>query len=221
MQALTQEAPKPMLEVHGRPILAHLVDHLRQAALKDILIVTGYRAEQIESYFAGTAGVLFRRQEVLNGTARAALLAQDFVGTDNFLLTYADILVVPEAYREIAARLEGVEAVLAVKDVEDPYQGAAVYVQGERVANILEKPAKGTSATNWNSAGFYCFRPSIFARLAAVPLSPRGEYEITDAIRLLLASGALVGFYAIPGWWRDIGRPSDLAEARQYLDPAR
>ncbi len=48
-------------------------------------------------------------------------------------------------------------------------------------------------------------------------MSPRGEYELTDAIRTLLAKGLPVGYYPIPGWWRDVGRPEDLAAAEQML----
>jgi dTDP-glucose pyrophosphorylase len=221
MQGLTDEAPKPMLPIRGRPMIAHLIDHLRRAGLREILIVTGYRAEQIESYFAAgpgaCPGILFRRQEVRDGTARAALLARDFIGGDSFLLTYGDILVAPEAFQEMIAGMDGYEAVVAVKHVGDPYQGAAVYAEGGRVTRIVEKPPRGTSTTRFNSAGFYGFRPSIFEHFAATPLSPRGEYEITDGIRLLLATGAPVGLYAIPGWWRDVGRPDDLAEAEREL----
>jgi dTDP-glucose pyrophosphorylase len=221
MQGLTEAVAKPMLSIGGRPMLAHLVDNLRHAGLRDILIVTGYRAEQIERYFAEGAGerpgLLLRRQQVRDGTARAALLARDFAGADSFLLTYGDILVAPEAYQGLIAGVEGCEAVLAVKQVEDPYQGAAVYVEGDRVTRIIEKPPRGASTTHFNSAGFYGFRPSIFDHFAAAPLSPRGEYEITDAIRLLIATGAPVGIYAIPGWWRDVGRPDDLAKAEREL----
>jgi dTDP-glucose pyrophosphorylase len=217
MQERTAELPKPMIGLAGRPLVAHIVENLRLAGLTDLLMVTGYRAEQVEAHFAGERGIAFRRQQPLDGTARAALLAREFAASEPFLLTYGDILVGPEAYAGIIERLEGAQAVVAVKYVDDPYQGAAVYVEGERVTRIMEKPAKGASATHWNSAGFYCFQPSIFEYLARVPLSPRGEYELTDAIRLLLDAGAPVGHYAIRGWWRDVGRPEDLAEAERHL----
>lgn len=217
MQALTASQPKPMIEVRRKPILGHVVENLRQAGFSQMLIVTGYRAEQVESYFAGQPGVTFRRQVVRDGTARAALLAREFAGEESFLLTYADILVAPHAYEQMAARLNAVEAVLAVKWVEDPYQGAAVYTEGDLVTDIIEKPARGASRTHWNSAGFYCFRPGIFEHLAAVALSARGEYELTDAVRSLLSAGVPVGYYGITGWWRDVGRPDDLAAAEEML----
>ena len=212
MQTLTGSVPKPMLEVAGRPLLAHVIENLREAGLQEFLVVTGYLAEQVESCFAGAPGIEFRRQEVLNGTARAAVLARHWGGADDFLLTFGDILTEPEVYVAMARKLSGYEAVLAVKHVDDPWQGAAVYAEGEQVNRIIEKPAKGTSTTHWNSAGIYCFRASVWAELARVPLSPRGEYELTDAIRLLVEGGAPVTFYAIPGWWRDVGRHEDLRE---------
>jgi len=213
MQGLTEASPKPMLQIRGRPILAHQLERLREAGLREFLIVTGYRAEQVEGFFHAHQGVSFRRQATPDGTARAALLARDFAGEENFLLTYGDIFTAAQTYREAASRLADAEAALAVKQVEDPYQGAAVYVEGDRVTRIVEKPPRGGSATSWNSAGVYCFRPSIFERLAQVGISPRGEYELTDAIALLVASGARVAWYAIPGWWRDLGRPEDLLAA--------
>jgi NDP-sugar pyrophosphorylase family protein len=210
MQSLTDEKPKPLLQIGGRPLLARVVESLRQAGLREFCIVTGYRAEQIESYFAPEPGITFRRQEVRDGTARAAQLALEWAGDDDFLLTYGDILTEPVVYTAMAQKLPGYEAVLAVKHVPDPWQGAAVYADGERVTRIIEKPPQGTSTTKWNSAGIYCFRPSLWPELARVPVSPRGEYELTDAVRLLLECGAPVTYYAIPGWWRDVGRPEDL-----------
>src|SRR6266850_7103465 len=129
MQGLTAEAPKPMLPAGGRPILERLLERLIEAGYTEALIVTGYRAESIEDYFRGYRLPLrFVRQSTINGTATAALLARDFVGSDDFLLTYGDILTGASCYRDILETLRPeVEAVLAVKEVEDPYRGAAVY----------------------------------------------------------------------------------------------
>src|SRR5207247_7882940 len=104
-----------------------------------------------------------------------------------------------------------VEAMLAVKEVEDPYRGAAVYAGAARqVTRIVEKPPRGESATRWNSAGIYAFRPSIFAELQRAPKSPRGEYELTSAVAQSIESGKLLRIFPIEGDWKDIGRPEDL-----------
>src|SRR5258708_22952331 len=93
MQGLTADLPKPMLPLGGRPILEHLLERLIEARYSEALIVTGYRAESIEDYFRDFRLPLrFVRQVEINGTATAALLARDFVGSDDFLLTFCDIL---------------------------------------------------------------------------------------------------------------------------------
>jgi dTDP-glucose pyrophosphorylase len=101
--------------------------------------------------------------------------------------------------------------VVAVKAVDDPWQGAAVYEDHGRVQRIIEKPAKGTSTTQWNSAGFYVLRPVIFDYLARLKPSPRNEYELTSAIEAMLADGLDLRTSPVQGNWRDVGRPEDLA----------
>jgi NDP-sugar pyrophosphorylase family protein len=216
MGKLTGKLPKPMLPVSGKPLLEHILDRLREAGFESVLIVTGYLAEKIESHFAKyPMRVEFVRQAVTNGTARAALLGREFAGQDPFLLTYGDILAEPEDYRGLVQLMSqpDVEAVIAVKHVPDPYQGAAVYERDGQVTRIVEKPPPGTSTTNWNSAGVYAFRPGIFDELAAVPLSERGEYELTSAITEMLAKGKRLLLYELRGEWRDVGRPEDLRAA--------
>lgn len=221
MKSLTDDCPKPMLPLSGRPLLAHLTERMEQAGVRDILIVTGYRAETIEDYFRqhppATARLSYRLQQPQDGTGSAALLAREFVGNEPFLLTFGDILVDSETYRAMFRVFAGAEAVLAVKQVDDPYQGAAVYVDGGRVARVIEKPPKGTSTTHWNNAGVYCVGPGIFDELARLKLSPRGEYELTDAIQQMLAAGVQFGWHEIKGFWRDVGRPEDLPQAEDHV----
>jgi dTDP-glucose pyrophosphorylase len=175
----------------------------------------------VQSYFAAHppahAKVSYVAQEKQDGTGSAALLAREFAAGDPFLMTYGDNIVEPQVYRDILAKAEGAEMALAVKYVDDPYQGGAVYTEGDRVTRIIEKPPQGTSTTHWNNAGIYVFRPSIFEALDRVELSPRGEYELTDAVYAIVNSGKPVHWYAIEGFWRDIGRPEDLPEAEKYL----
>src|SRR5207245_212345 len=95
MGELTNEQPKPMLKVQGKPILEHILEGLVSAGIREIFIVTGFRAEVIEDYFAEGqkwgARMAYGRQLVQDGTGKAPELAKPFVGTDEFLLTYGDI----------------------------------------------------------------------------------------------------------------------------------
>ncbi|MBI1786551.1 MAG: nucleotidyltransferase family protein [Acidobacteria bacterium] len=217
MKQLTLERPKPMLPLEGRPILEHLLDRLRSAGCGAALIVTGYRAEVIEDHLRSyPLPLCFRRQELLRGTAPATLLAEEFAGGGDFLFTFGDILTSAREYRGIVERLRAdpqCEAAVGVKWVDDPWQGAAVYEREGVVTRIIEKPPRGESTTHWNSAGLYAFRSSIFPELQRVPLSPRGEYEITSAVAQLLEQGRKLLLHPIADPWRDIGRPEDLDAA--------
>ena len=225
MGSLTQQIPKPMLLVHGRPMLDHILEHLEAAGVVRFLIVVGFQGDTIRAHFEKTnppsqttdskeRQIEFVRQNPVNGTGSGALLARPFVGGQPLLLSYGDILCDPSEYRrtiDLVSADPQTAASVAVKAVDDPWQGAAVYEQGGRISRIVEKPPKGTSTTSWNSAGFYAFRPVIFDYLAKLEPSPRGEYELTSALAAMLADGLDLRISPVEGPWRDVGRPEDLA----------
>ncbi|MGH7820880.1 MAG: nucleotidyltransferase family protein, partial [Candidatus Binatia bacterium] len=179
MKDLTEEIPKPMLPIRGRPLLEHIFDALREVGIERYTVITGYRAESIESHFGDGSRfggeIRYRRQETRDGTARALLLAREAVGGRAFLLAWGDILTERSNYGGLLRAFSdsGSDGVLAVNWVEDPCRGAAVYVDREnRIERIVEKPPPGTASTHWNNAGIGVFRPSIFDFAAAVPPSP-------------------------------------------------
>lgn len=213
MGAMTEQLPKPMLPIAGRPMLEHILERLSAAGIQRFLIVVGYQRKAIESYFqSSNFNLQFQVQAPVNGTGSAALLARQFTGGNPFLLSFGDILCSPAEYaRAIETLDDNTQAVLAVKAVDDPWQGAAVYAENGFIERIIEKPPKGTSTTPWNSAGFYCFRPTIFDYLAALKPTIRNEYELTSAIDAMLADDLQLRISPIKGEWRDVGRPEDLA----------
>ncbi len=218
MGSTTQETPKPMLPIHGRPMLEHIFDRLTAVGVERFLVVTGFHHEIIEQHFRDwRLPVEFRLQDPANGTGSAAMLAKEFAGNAPFLLTYADILCDPSEYVRCVTALDGsppAAAVVAVKAVDDPWQGAAVYDDGAgEITRIVEKPPKGTSTTHWNSAGLYAFRPVLFDYLDRVQPSPRNEYELTSALESMVEDKLPLRISPIQGEWRDIGRPEDLAAA--------
>jgi dTDP-glucose pyrophosphorylase len=215
MGAITQEVPKPMLPVRGKPMMEHIMDRLAEAGIRSFLIVVGYQGELIEKHFGRwRLPVEFLVQDPVNGTGSAAMLAKEFAGDEPFLLTFGDCLCDAAEYVRMRGILEShsqTAAVLAAKDIEDPWQGAAIYEESGRITRIIEKPPKGTSTTSWGSAGFYGFRPVIFDYLARLTPSVRNEYEITSAFEMMLSDGLELRISPVLGDWRDVGRPEDLA----------
>lgn len=224
MGNLTRETPKPMLLIHGRPMLEQILERLATAGIQQFFIVTGYHHEILEEHFRSwPLAIEFRVQEPVNGTGSAARLARNFTRNEPFLLTYADILCDASEYVRCGAILDentSTAAAIAVKAVDDPWEGAAVYEEQGRVRAIIEKPPKGTSTTHWNSAGLYAFRPILFDYLDCLQPSPRNEYELTSALAVMLADGLELRISAIEGEWRDVGRPEDLAAMNESSTPA-
>ena len=220
MGELTKETPKPLLPIHGRPMLEHILGRLTSAGIENFFVVVGFRHELIEQYFQGSRFQLeFRVQDVVNGTGSATRMAKEFTRGEPFLLTYADIFCDPEEYVRCGSVLKhfpNAAAVLAVKAVDDPWQGAAVYEENGRIRQIVEKPPMGASTTQWNSAGFYAFRPILFKYLEQLQPSPRGEYELTSALDAMLEDGLELRISPIEGRWRDVGRPEDLAAVSNW-----
>jgi NDP-sugar pyrophosphorylase family protein len=215
MGEITAETPKPMLSVHGRPILEHILERLAAAGAERFLLVVGYHREIIQEHFRNwRLPIEFRVQDPVDGTGSAARLGREFADNAPFLLTFGDILCEPSAYVNCARVLAdhpATQAVLGVKDVDDPHRGAAVYVENGTIRRIIEKPPIGTSTTRWTSAGLYAMRPVVFPYLDRLEPSVRNEYELTTIFDRMLEEGLELRIAAIDGAWRDVGRPEDLA----------
>ena len=217
MRELTQELPKPMLPVRGKPVLEHIITGLRDAHVTEILIVVGWQADVVSDFFGDGSKlgvqIQYTTQTVQDGTGKVVELAREFAGADPFVLSYGDILVAPENYRRIGQALSGAEAVVSVKRNEDVSQGGAVFVNDKfELIDLREKPKPGEPTSPWYNAGIYAFRSSIFDYVATLERSPRGEYELTDAIRHLAQAGNKVQALELAGDWADVRDPEILAQ---------
>jgi len=232
MRELTNALPKPMLHVQGRPILEHILAGLKSAGIREAFIVTGYRAETIEGHF-GTGErlgmrIAYGRQVVQDGTGKAPELAREFVGSDPFLLTYGDILVAPETYAQMVQRFdEGkFSGVITVTPGEDVTKGGLnLFDDDFCLTRVVEKPSAGEVARLqkqgllkmvWYNAGIYVFRPVLFEFTGRLAKSPRGEYELTDAVNQMAQAGHKMAGLRIPGRWVDVRDPEVLAALEQH-----
>ncbi|MDB6032076.1 MAG: Nucleotidyl transferase [Verrucomicrobiales bacterium] len=231
MRDLTNERPKPMLHVQGKPILEHIIDGLIETGIREFFVVTGFRAEVIEEYFGDGAkkgvSIHYGRQLVQDGTGKAPELAKAFVGESPFLLTYGDILVKPDTYQRMVARFnqDSFSGLLTVTGSQDVTKGGIIFFDNHFcVKRIVEKPSAAQleeltregwlkpGAIAWYNAGIYIFRPSIFEFTGRLEKSPRGEYELTDAMSAFLQAEHRLAGLEIQGRWVDVRDPEVLAE---------
>ena len=238
MKDLTQEIPKPMLKTPDqrtgtpKPILQHIMEGLMAAGIDQFCIVTGFRADVVEGFFGDGSKfgckIQYVRQEVQDGTGKAPELAKDFVGSDPFLLTYGDILVVPQTYKDMVARFQGAtngtfDGVITVTPGQDVSKGGLNFFCPEFcLQQVVEKPSPAqveqytkegfikTGEPVWYNAGIYIFKPVLFQFTAKLQKSPRGEYELTDAINGMCKAGFKLAGLKIAGRWVDVRDPETL-----------
>ena len=215
MRELTNSIPKPMVEVSGKPILSYIVEGLRDCGVRRLLIIVGYKKEAVMHHFGDGsnfgAEVVYLEQVTQDGTGKVVVLAREFCDSDPFILSYGDILVDPTCYGALAQPGEA-DAILTVRYAEDTSKGGAVYLNERfEVTDLREKQASEKTRTNWYNAGLYCFKPTIFPYVERLEKSPRGEYELTDAIHAMVQSGRKVQAIEIKGFWADVRDPEVLS----------
>jgi UDP-N-acetylglucosamine diphosphorylase/glucosamine-1-phosphate N-acetyltransferase len=223
LQPITATRPKHLIKVGGKPILEHCVDALKSCGLTEIVIVTHYMGDAIRQYFGDGEKmglkIAYVEQAEMLGTGNAVSAVEPYVDGD-FVLVYGDLLFASDAVKNVIHSYESKKpaAVMAVVPVEKPESYGIVELENEKaVKRIIEKPALGEAPSNLANAGLYVFSKEIFDKLRQTKASVRGEWELTDALSLLIKDGKIVLATEISkGDWIDIGRPWDLLEANSW-----
>lgn len=211
---------KPLLPLANRVTLEYAFDRLKEIGVTDICIVVGEMEDQIREVLhdGSCFGVqlTYVRQTTPHGLAHAVGFTKDFVAGDTFILYLGDGLY-GEGFRKHAERFEaaGCANLNLVKPVDDPSRYGIANVCGERIVKLVEKPKNPES--NLAMTGVYFFGPQIWGVLPDLEPSARGEYEITDAIQMLIDRGetVLAGVYDAP--WFDTGTLDSFLETSTFL----
>ncbi|MFH1327974.1 MAG: bifunctional sugar-1-phosphate nucleotidylyltransferase/acetyltransferase [Candidatus Bathyarchaeota archaeon] len=223
LEPLTLTKPKNLIPVGGKPILQHLLSTIKASGVKEVLLIIGYGGNQIRRAFGDGSqlglNIQYERQTRISGTGNALSVAKSYVNNEDFLMVYGDLYIetsvvvkVLTAYRKKKANFMAVAEAERVEDF-----GLVKIQKSGKILDLLEKP-KQIKTPNLVNAGVCIFSPRIFEKIAKTEKSPRGEIEITDAIRLMVKSGE--NFYAVKvnkESWMDIGRPWDLLTANEHF----
>jgi UDP-N-acetylglucosamine diphosphorylase/glucosamine-1-phosphate N-acetyltransferase len=218
LKPLTESRPKVMLPLCGVPLLEWTLKGLAGVGVEEVLVVTHHMEEQIRGYFGDGSGlelkISYIRQEEIRGTANAFSIAENFVDGDEFVGVYGDLFITPGGFRALLATHRKGDTTMAVVPVDDPSRLGVVKLEGDRVIDIVEKPAPGTEPSNLANAGIYIFSPEIFHWIGETGLSRRNEYEVTDSLKALIDFGSNVRAVTLPkNCWLDVGLPWNLLEA--------
>jgi bifunctional UDP-N-acetylglucosamine pyrophosphorylase/glucosamine-1-phosphate N-acetyltransferase len=196
---LTLTRSKAMLPILGKPIVERVMEGLWANGVDDFVLVVSPTDREIVEHFRCNsrlpADVRFAYQAERLGMAHALRQAAPLIEED-FVLSACDNLL---SVAQTGALLRGWEggataALLTLMPVEPERLGSVgiVELEGNRVTRIVEKPAPEEAPSNISSLPLYVFSRRLLDYLPRVTLSPRGEYELQDAIQMLIAAGERV-----------------------------
>ncbi len=214
MRPLTYSRPKVMLPIANKPILEHLLVEVAKAGISEFIFIVGYHDEQVRDYFGSGdkwgVSIDYCNQRKQLGTADALKMVEGLVG-GNFLAINGDIIVSQEDINSLANSNDNTMSVVKVEYTEDL---GLVELKEGKVVHIYEKVEKPPSLMA--NAGLYLFTPDIFVAISQTLKSPRGEYEITDSLQLIIDQGHHISYQKINHWF-DLSYPWDLLPANKSL----
>jgi glucose-1-phosphate thymidylyltransferase len=213
----TFSKPKPLVNVAGKPVLAHIIDDLLELAIDELICVTGYLGHQIETFVRDQYGQLqlrFLVQHEMRGQADAVYLAQDVSGP--LLVVFGDGLVAIDKQQLVEQPNEGV---IYCKEVEDPRRFGVAVVEDGRITRLVEKPTDAVS--NLAVVGFY-YVPEARRLMDAIAtimergIQLKGEYYLADALQVMIERGEFFRAEVV-SMWRDCGTIEALFDTNRYL----
>lgn len=213
----THTVPKALVNVAGKPILAHILDGLVQQGIERVVLVIGYMGDAIRAYadkrYAGM--VEYVEQPERMGLGHAVHLTREAISEGPVVIILGDTIL----HADVGAFLEGENPVLGVKEVEDPRRFGIAQVEKGWVKALIEKPEQ--PAGNLALVGIY-YLPEVaqlhlqLDHMIANHLTTKGEYQLTDALALMIEDGVRMKTETVEGWF-DCGKPETLLSTNAYL----
>jgi glucose-1-phosphate thymidylyltransferase len=221
LRPITHTSAKQLVPVANKPVLFYGLEAIRDAGVTDVGIIVGDTHAEIEAACGDGSElgikVTYIRQTAPLGLAHCVLIAQDFLGDDDFVMYLGDNFIIggiTELVEEF--RSGSYDAQILLTKVDNPSQfGVAELGPHGGVTTLVEKPKEPKS--DLALVGVYMFRPVIHDAVRAIAPSARGELEITDALQWLIDEGKDVRPHLVTGYWKDTGRLEDMLECNRKV----
>ncbi len=213
----TYTLPKVLLSVAGKPILGHILDKLLDEGITSATIIVGYLGEMVEEYVRTNYDFDFEfvQQPVREGLGHSIYLAKESLGTEPVLIILGDTIFEVD-FRPVLA---GEHSSLGVREVEDPRRFGVVEMDGEFITKLVEKP--DIPPTNLAIVGLYFIKNPVLlgeclSDLVENDRRTRGEYQLTDALQMMIERGEKFTTFKLEGWF-DCGKPETMLETNRHL----
>lgn len=218
LSPLTDNRPKPLLEIGGKSILKWQLDELLASSMIDqVIIVVNYNAdlikESVRTWYDDPRICYITQKEVL-GTGDAVTTGLElFNSKEKFLVINGDVLLDGSITTIVNS---GHSSAILGSRVNNPELFGVLELKGDKLLSILEKPIFAPPDSIIN-AGLYIFPEEAIDMFRGLEFSPRGEKELTDVISKMIDTGIHIHVIKHDGQWFDVGHPWQLLDANEYL----
>jgi len=216
---LVVNKPKPMFKILGKPLIEHVIEILKEASLKDFIIVVGHNGEQIREYLADGSklgvNIDYTVQKKALGMANALETTKGLV-EDNFFVVNADDIFESSLIEEMAKQFkeDSADIVLSCKPVEETWKFGIIRVEDDKVTDFVEKPPRGQEPSNLAVVGVYIMTKRIFDYYKKIPVS---DHQYEDAIQKFIQNKNVVKAVSYDGFFAGYKYPWDLFTINKYL----
>ncbi len=210
---LTLDTPKVLIEINGKPFLWYVLENLKKAGITEYGVVANHRIEKVQEFleqYKFKATLLHQPEPV--GTGDAVKQARNFCGNEDFIIVSGDNLYSAEDLKAIQKK--DAFCYIVGKEVEDWQKYGVLVTAGDTLVKIMEKPTEFVG--NLVNVGLYKCTADIWPALDRIGLSPRGEYEFTDALSILAKEGK-VKVLRLREYWLDLGCKEDVGRIERFL----
>jgi len=213
----TYSVPKVLLNVAGKPIIGHILDKIIDAGFDEATIVIGYLGEMVKDYVLANYKIKvdFIEQEERLGLGHAIYISRHTFSRDPILIILGDTVFDVDLKKMVTSG----HSELGVKHVEDPRRFGVAEMDGEFITHLVEKPDNPKS--HLAIVGLYYIKqPQIMVdclkEMIKSNVRTKGEYQLTDALQMMLDRGEKMRAFTIDGWY-DCGKPETLLSTNQHL----
>jgi UDP-N-acetylglucosamine diphosphorylase/glucosamine-1-phosphate N-acetyltransferase len=216
---LAVNRPKPMFKLLGKPLIHHVIDTLKEAGLKDYVVVVGHQGEQIKDYLKDGSklgvNIEYTLQKQSLGMADALKTAEK-LAEDNFFVVNADDVFEASLIKQMNQQFHerDAEIVLSCKPVTETWKFGIIQVEDEQVTDFVEKPPKGKEPSNLAVVGVYILTKHIFDYYTKIPVS---DHQYEDAILAFIKDRNVVKAVSYDRFFAGYKYPWDLFTINKHL----
>ena len=226
LRPVTLYTPKVLMKVAGKPMIDHIISYLTtKLNVNEIIMIVGYLRNKLEKYlsrkYANKLQFHFPVQHERLGLAHAINLAKPYIDNEDVLIILGDTIVEGDIAKNILEAKSKKINKIGVYEVDNPSRFGVVKLEGNKIVGMVEKPSPEEAPSNMAIIGLYYIHDSntlfkAIDRIISENIKTKGEYQLTDALQLMLEEGSTFEAMQVP-YWLDTGKLETILSSQSQI----